>query len=100
MKKLLFALLLHSSANAQIQTDKVMHFGAGALISATTTAITYKLTDNKTASMLCGFGMATLAGIGKEVYDKKTGKGVADINDAIWTSIGGGIGVTIVFTLK
>lgn len=98
--KLLPFLLLAFNCNGQIQEDKVLHFGAGMLIASGTTYFTYKLTDNKTVSVLTGFGVATLAGLGKELYDKKTGKGVYDPKDALWTTIGGGVGVTVVFTLK
>lgn len=100
MKTIAILLLSCSTATAQIQKDKALHFGAGLAISATTTAITYKITNNKNTSMLVGFGAATLAGVAKEVYDKKSGKGVPDSKDALWTSIGGGVGMTIRFTFK
>lgn len=101
MKKILILLFLPVIAMGQIQPDKVKHFVAGAVIGGTTQFLTYKATGNKNTAFLVGFGMGTLAGISKEIYDKKSGKGVPSKADAIYTSAGAlSVGFTLRFTIK
>lgn len=80
-----------STPAGMLQPDKVKHFIAGTVISASTYSIVYRITGNKGRSMLIGFGAGVLAGIAKELYDM-TGRGTPDVKDAIWTGIGAGVG--------
>jgi len=101
MKKILILVFCPIVAMGQIQPDKVKHFVAGAVIGGTTQFLTYKATGNKNTAFLVGFGVGALAGVAKEVYDKKTGKGVPSTADAVYTSAGAlSVGFTLRFTLK
>jgi len=87
MKKLtLIALMLPIMGTAQ--TDKVAHFGVGYAVSATTTGFLQRYEVKH--PVLIGIGVGTLLGIGKEVYDKYSGKGQASYGDA-FSTIGGSI---------
>lgn len=93
MKTLIVFVLLTTVGHSQIQTDKVAHFGIGYAIGATTTALTSK--QKPIVSISAGFLAGTLVGVGKEIYDKQ-GHGTPSFKDALWTSIGSGLGsVTI-----
>lgn len=64
------------------QTDKMLHFSAGSAISGTTY---YLFKDNKNA-VLYSIAAGTIAGVGKEVYDRnRTG---FDNKDLACTIIG------------
>jgi len=103
MKILILALLLSNVANAQIQKDKVLHFGAGVLIGGITSLIIKKteLKDNKFACILVSTTTSTLIAVGKEAYDQYVKKTFADDRDILWTAIGGLVGgVSITYTIK
>ena len=74
MKKLTFiALLFASSSYAQIQTDKVAHFGIGYVVGTTTSSISLinskcKHEWLKSIGVVVGSGLTI--GIGKELYDQ------------------------------
>lgn len=72
------------------QTDKVAHFGVGYAVSATTTAICQRYEVKH--PVLIGISVSTLIGIGKEIYDAQSNKGVSDWKDAGSTIIGGILG--------
>jgi len=100
MKFLLFFLIPFLS-QSQIQPDKVKHFVAGTVISYTSSFVSYKLGASKKQAIFIGFGTAILAGLGKEIYDKTTGKGQPSFADFAWTGVGSMAGtVTFVFTIK
>lgn len=93
MKTLTLFFLLSTVGHSQIKTDKVAHFGIGYAIGATTTALTSK--QKPIVSISAGFLAGTLVGVGKELYDAQ-GHGTPSFKDALWTSIGSGLGsVTI-----
>lgn len=89
MKTLTLLLLLSTVGRTQIQTDKALHFSAGYVIGATTTALTSK--QKPIVSISAGFLAGTLVGVGKELYDAQ-GHGTPSFKDALWTSIGSGLG--------
>ena len=68
----------------QIPTDKALHFFSGGML----------------AGLLMPFGFewawfaVVIAGVGKEIYDKVSGKGNPEIADAFATIVGGSV-VTI-----
>jgi len=70
------------------QTDKVAHFGVGFASAAITTSL-FQRYDVKYAFWY-GILTSTLLGVGKEIYDKKSGKGNPEVYDALAT-IGGGV---------
>ena len=47
-----------------------------------------------------GFGLAVLAGLGKEVYDKISGKGTPEAFDSLATVVGGFIGAGIIILMR
>lgn len=85
---LCIVLSMFSKIDAQIHQDKVLHFYAGAIISAGTTELMYQLTDNKYKAVMIGFGTGIVAGATKEIYDKTSGKGYSDPRDFLWTCAG------------
>lgn len=88
MKSLLVILLLFPLLSFGIPRDKQLHLGAGTVISALSIEALHLLKVKKKTAVLVGFGAGCLAGIAKEIYDKKF-----DRKDCIATSIGSGIGV-------
>jgi uncharacterized protein YfiM (DUF2279 family) len=92
MKKLIlcsiFSIFIGSKINAQIPSDKVMHFYSGLFISTTT--YTYLLLKKvpRNKSILMGIAAGTLAGAVKEIWDKSSEKGTCDPKDFLWTSLG------------
>lgn len=76
--------------NAQfISGDDMKHFGAGALISATTYAIVYSATKNKKKAFWFSLGTSTLAGLTKEIYDGSQDNNKFDTGEIVATSLGG-----------
>lgn len=84
-------LSIFSKVDAQIQQDKVLHFCAGAVISASTAEVMYKVTENKNQAILIGVGAGILAGATKEIYDKTSGNGYCDVRDFLWTCAGASV---------
>ncbi len=79
-----------SNCNAQfISDDDVLHFGVGVLISSGTYALVYHKTKNKKKAFWYSFGMATLAGLTKELFDEFVFDGRFDTGEMIATSAGG-----------
>jgi len=70
--------------------DDEMHFWAGMLISFFVFFVA-NFAFNQSISGLIGFGVACLAAVGKELYDKHIKKTYFDWRDAKWTMIGGSI---------
>ena len=64
-----------------IAYDKKLHLAAGAIIALAT------LWLNPITSM----ALVVLAGVGKEIYDKVSGKGTPEVMDAVATVIGGAV---------
>ena len=44
------------------------------------------------------FGTGVAMGVAKEVYDRRTGRGQAEVADAVWTGIGSAVG-TLSFSI-
>ena len=47
-----------------------------------------------------GFGLAVITGVGKEVYDKISGKGTPEAFDSLATVVGGFIGAGITILMR
>ena len=80
------------------QTDKYLHFGAGALIGSYTYCISNSFPNVNNAESACIAAFTvTMVGVGKELIDKK-----ADVKDFYYTELGGFVGVagTYFFTKK
>lgn len=78
------------------QTDKLLHASAGYVSSSLTTAVLKHY--NVKHSILIGFGVGTCLGVGKELYDKYSNRGTAEVMDAVFTVSGAALGsVTIRF---
>jgi hypothetical protein len=87
---LILAFCFVSNCNAQfISEDDALHFGVGALISAGTYALVYNKTKNKKKAFWSSLGMATLAGLTKELFDEFVFDGRFDTGEMIATSAGG-----------
>lgn len=95
--KLLMLFLLTASLNAfEVQRDKVYHFAAGTLIASGTTFAASKMGFKH--PRLYGLAAGILAGIGKELYDKRHPKSHScDPNDAYATFLGASVGITFRF---
>ena len=91
MKKLIFILLFSTIANAQIQTDKQLHFSAGAVIGGITNIAVTSITKDSKKAFWVGLGVSVLAGVTKELYDKNQG-GKFDVQDLAFTTAGGVVG--------
>lgn len=77
-------------AQAQfISTDDKLHFGAGAVISATTYTVVYATTKNKKKAFWYSFASATAAGLVKEITDTNKINNKFDTGELIATSLGG-----------
>jgi len=97
MKSLLVLLFLSIVCSAQIRPDKILHYTAGAGITATGYAISYKITKKRGLSLCIGAGLAILADAGKElIFDKAMGHGQPSWGDSNWTMAGMGSAVLTV----
>ncbi|MCB0459951.1 MAG: hypothetical protein KDC74_08055 [Flavobacteriaceae bacterium] len=76
------------------------HFIAGTIIGGATSYFVYKKTDNKLKAWLIGTATATAVGFLKEAIDPKLLGGVKSNTDVLYTSLGGGLGASIVIPLK
>lgn len=89
-------ILFTTFATAQIQHDKVLHFGTGAVIGSTAYFIAYDITKSKNKAFMASIGSSLLAGLAKELYDSRKGGTGFDNNDLLATGLGGlTIGITI-----
>jgi len=70
----------------KIEKDKILHFIVGLVIGAAGSLLHWS------AGIILSFG----AGIGKEVWDKQTGKGTPEWQDAAFTAAGGVVGAGLV----
>lgn len=80
---------------AYCQTDKLLHASAG-FVSASITSAVFQHYNLK-HPILIGFGVGTCLGVGKEVYDKVSGRGTPETMDAAFTIAGAALGS---FTVK
>lgn len=71
------------------QADKRKHALVGGGIAAVGSGITLAITKNRLTGALTGIGLAVVAGAGKEIYDKVSGKGTPDRHDFYITALGG-----------
>ncbi|WP_411031751.1 hypothetical protein [Spongiimicrobium sp. 3-5] len=105
MKKIILVLFLMvgtHSAKAQLESDKVLHFGAGALSGALGALVAHELSDGNRGWTFAGsVGASLLAGLAKEAIDQRDNN-AWDNGDLAATVLGGiTVGVTIdIFTAK
>ena len=95
MKRLtviLTAILLTSAISAQVDYDKKLHAGAGVVIGTWGTLAGNSLDLKPGGSALFGIASATVAGLGKELWDEIEYGGF-DVKDFGATMIGGAVGV-------
>jgi hypothetical protein len=96
MVKLIIILFLFSSlVDAQIPQDKKLHFTAGATFGSWCFVVGDYNIKSEWKPIIYGIGGATLAGIGKESYDKIKGRPF-DVRDLGATMLGGIISVGII----
>lgn len=89
-------ILFTTICTAQIQNDKLKHFGVGAVVGSGAYYFTYKATENKAKSVLASIGSSLLIGLGKELYDSRKGGTGFDNADLLATGFGGfTAGITI-----
>ena len=93
---LLFFLFSVAQLHAQLENDKVLHFGAGALSGAAGAFLASEISDgNRTWTYVGAVGTSALAGLVKESLDKNNGNDW-DNGDLAATVLGGvAVGVTI-----
>lgn len=63
--------------------DKIFHAAAGLAVA---------VVAGMFVAPLWAFAAGVAAGVGKEVFDKVTGKGVPDVLDAVVTAVGAAVG--------
>ena len=106
MKKILLLLLfigIYSNCYSQpIFSEKGYpeHFIAGALIGGATSYLVYNKTGNKFKAWAFGTLAASAVGFLKEAVDPNLLSGVRSTTDAIYTSLGGAVGASIVIPLR
>ncbi len=85
--------------------DKYRHFFAGYLVGASASGVYSLYIRDKDVkhpvlkSILVGIGSSLVVGMGKELYDKVSGKGTPDLNDA-WATGLGGIGGSVTINIS
>lgn len=86
----ILTLVFFSTSKAQtISADDKLHFGAGALISATTYTVVYTTTKDKKKAFWYSLGASALAGLAKEVYDSGKENNRFDTGEWGATTLGG-----------
>ena len=96
MRILIFILLFFPLLSFSIPRDKQLHVGCGAVISATTIEGLHLLHVKKKTAIFIGVGTGILAGVAKEIYDKRFDK-----RDCFATATGSVIGyVSMAFVIK
>jgi uncharacterized protein YfiM (DUF2279 family) len=85
----LFVMGIVGFANAQIQEDKKLHFGAGIFTSAAGYTLVWEKTKNKKKALIAGIGTAILAGTVKELADSTKPGNKFDFEDLAATTLGG-----------
>lgn len=86
---LLFLPIFLSNQNIFKLDDKDKHDQAGMIISGWTGSSCYYFTKRPWLSCGAGLMNSITIGIGKELYDKYSGKGTPDVMDAVSTGFGG-----------
>jgi hypothetical protein len=86
---------LFSSVCAQIPKDKQLHFTVGATIGSWCFLVGDHNKQSEWKPIIYGISGATLAGVGKETYDKLQGR-VFDVKDLGATLAGGIVSVAII----
>jgi hypothetical protein len=77
MKTIIMTIALMVITSLQSQNllvkhqDKVLHFTVGSTLSTFSYCGFYKLTKSKKEDFWLSFGISTLMGVGKELYDRK-----------------------------
>ncbi len=92
MRFFVFILILSFTGLCGAQTisaDDKLHFGAGALISASTYTVVYVTTKNKKKAFWYSLGASALAGLAKEVYDSGKEHNRFDTGEWGATTLGG-----------
>jgi len=74
-----------------IKKDKIKHLAAGAFVGLFVALI---------VGVSWGIFAAVAAGVAKEAWDRFGGRGVADVRDVIFTTVGGFIGAVVVLMLS
>ena len=77
--------------NSIVAKDKQLHFLAGAVIAFVFTTCMFVVGGDKEASLFIGFLMSCVAGVGKEAYDYISEKGNVEMEDFLYTALGGGV---------
>lgn len=79
-----------------MKLDKQMHMAGGIFTGIVGYSVSYKITKNKTKSVLLSMSLVSLVGLTKEILDKKTtGFSQSDF----WHTFTGGVIINLVFLL-
>ena len=102
MKKLILAFMLFTGSiigkdNFFQQSDKQMHMGAGAMVGLISAPIYHnELGMSTTQAYWAGVATSLLVGVGKELYDSRSGGTGFDTQDILATGLGGMGGASLV----
>ena len=101
MRKVLAIILLTSCLNANFfeEEDKQKHFAVTSVIGFTSSNIAYHYGYTKKESFWIGFGSAMIVGLGKELYDNRSGGTGFDIADLGADALGATFGSSTVFII-
>ncbi len=81
-----------------IRRDHWAHLGVGLGLALTAPAISAQFGPAGTGLMMgLGFGLATLAGLAKEVYDLYIKKKRFSLSDLLYTALGGALGSGVIW---
>jgi hypothetical protein len=72
-----------------IPHDKANHYVYGSIIASVTFAIAFNIISVIMLALVIAFVATTIVAVGKELYDKISGKGVPDFYDVVYTIAGG-----------
>lgn len=105
MKKI--AIILFLCAYFQLEAQPIFsekgypeHFIVGTLVGGVTSYFVFKKTDNKFKSWIIGTATASALGLIKEAIDPKLLSKTGNPIDALYTTLGGAFGASIVIPLK
>ena len=85
---ILLTLIYTTHTSAQIEQDKILHFSAGVSSGLVAGTIAYGLTTDSNKAFYGALITGTTLGLGKELYDLRSGGSGFDVKDLGATIIG------------
>ena len=93
---LIFLWSISLVSQTDVKNDKLVHFGAGVLVSSLSYAVIYKNTKSVKKSLIYSTACAFLVGTAKEVYDSKYSNTGFGAEDLVATTLGGFVSSSVI----